>query len=134
MLLIIANFKKFCRFILVGFKILIRFRKLEHGVENPPRLGEISLRQKALADETKRVYARVIRARLAAAKSLGQSERTLYRELKFARAEINFCDPHLRRDVKFAVCFDAKGAKIFSSTRVAASPDFRSKARCFQTS
>ena len=58
MLLIIANFKKFCRFILVGFKIPIRFRKLEHGVKNPPRLSEISLRQKALADETKRVYAR----------------------------------------------------------------------------
>lgn len=58
MLLIIANFKKFCRFVLVGFKIPIRFRKLKHGVKNPPRLGEISLRQRALADETKRVYAR----------------------------------------------------------------------------
>lgn len=90
MLLIIANFKKFCRFVLVGFKIPIRFRKLKHGVKNPPSLSEISLRQKALADETKRVYARVIQARLAAAKSFEQSERTLYRELKFARAEIIF--------------------------------------------
>jgi len=33
MLLIIANFKKFCRFILVSFKIPIRFRKLKHGVK-----------------------------------------------------------------------------------------------------
>ena len=90
MLLIIAKFKKFCRFVLVGFKIPIRFRKLKHGVKNPPRLGEISLRQKALADETKRVYARAIQARLADAKSLGQCERTLYRELKFTRAEIIF--------------------------------------------
>ena len=88
MLPIIANFKKFCRFILVGFKIPIRFRKLKHGVKN--RLGEISLRQKALADETKRVYARAIQASLADAKFLGQCGRTLYRELKFARAEIIF--------------------------------------------
>ena len=83
------------------------------------RLSEISLRQKALADETKHIYARAIQARLADAKSLGQRERTLYCKLKFARAEINFCDHHLRRDVKFAVCFDVKGAKIFSSTRAA---------------
>lgn len=33
----------------------------------------------------------------------------------------NFCDPHLHRDVKFAVYFDVKGAKIFSSTHAAAS-------------
>lgn len=54
MLPIIANFKKFCRFVLVGFKIPIRFRKLEHGVKNPPRLGVVFSEAKVVCERSGR--------------------------------------------------------------------------------
>lgn len=51
-MLIIANFKKFCRFILVGFKIPIRFRKLKHGVKNPPRLDIVFSEAKVVCERS----------------------------------------------------------------------------------
>ena len=45
---------------------------------------------KKLSPMRQSAFMRAIQARLADAKSLGQRERTLYRELKFARAEIIF--------------------------------------------